>query len=76
MLAWRYGIYPKRYGDSMAMARSWCYHSTGSVALKDLAKWFGKPPKWGTLLKTKGLRYAEIVGESSPARGGQSVCRR
>lgn len=60
VLAWRYGCRPKRYGDSMAMARAWVYHKTGAVALKELAKWFGKPPKWGTLLKTKGKHFADL----------------
>jgi hypothetical protein len=63
VLAWRYHKSPKRYGDSMAMARAWVYHRTGSVALKDLAKWFGKPPKWGTLLKTKGKHYDDLLAD-------------
>jgi hypothetical protein len=61
ILAWRYHKRPRRYGDSMAMARAWVYHVTGAVSLKELAKHYGDPPKWGTLVKTKGLHFADLL---------------
>ena len=61
VLAWRYHKTPKFYGDSMSMARGWVYHAAGANSLKELAKFYGQPPKWGTLMKTKGVNYDSLV---------------
>lgn len=63
VLAWRYHKYPKLYGDSMSMARAWVYWDAGANSLKELAKYHGQPPKWGTLLKTKGINYDALVAD-------------
>ena len=63
VLAWRYGVKAKRYGDSMAMARAWVYPETGSVALAELARHYGLGAKWDTLTRTKGKRFADLLAD-------------
>ena len=60
ILALRYGVFPGFYGDTLAMARNWISHSTGSVALAAVAKFYGMGEKWGTLAKTKGVSFAAM----------------
>lgn len=57
ILSFRYGIYPKMYGCTLSMARNWISHMTGSVSLEACAKFFGMPPKWQTVSKTKGVSF-------------------
>jgi DNA polymerase I-like protein with 3'-5' exonuclease and polymerase domains len=61
ILKWRYNKTPKMYGDTIAMARNWVWHETGSAALASLAKHFGLSAKMTTLGRTLGLRYQDIV---------------
>jgi len=45
ILAWRLGIVPKLYLDTMCMAMAKIRHETGSVALKSLAEYYHLPAK-------------------------------
>ena len=65
ILALRYGAYPGFYGDTLSMARNFISHSTGSVALAAVAKFYGMGEKWGTLAKTKGVSFAML--KANPA---------
>lgn len=60
ILAWQYGVHPKMCGDTIAMARNWCWHETGSASLADLAKFWRLPPKMDTLNRTYGKSFAAI----------------
>jgi len=57
ILAFRYGRIPAVYGDTLAMARNWISHSTGSVSLDACSKFYGLAPKMLTVAKTKGVSY-------------------
>lgn len=61
VMALRYGIIAGKYGDTMSMARNWLSHSTGGVSLGLVSKYYGLPEKWGTLNKTKGVTYAQLL---------------
>ena len=61
ILSMRYGIYPTRYGDTLAMARNWISHSTGGSSLKECCQFYGLPAKWDTVAKTKGVNYQALV---------------
>jgi DNA polymerase len=65
ILSMRYKVFPFRYGDTLAMARNWISHSTGSVSLAACAKYYGLPDKWDTINKTRGISYAALI--QSPA---------
>ena len=60
ILSMRYGVYPRKYGDTLAMARNWISHSTGGVSLKECAAFYGLPAKWDTVAKTKGINYHQL----------------
>ena len=57
ILAWRYGIVPGFYGDTLSMARNWLSHSLGSLSLASLAEYYGMPAKWDTVNKLKGVNF-------------------
>jgi len=61
ILSMRYGVYPRKYGDTLAMARNWISHSTGGVSLKECAAYYGLPAKWETVAKTKGINYQALT---------------
>jgi DNA polymerase len=60
ILSMRYGIFPTKYGDTLAMARNWISHSTGGSSLKECCQYFGLPAKWDTVAKTKGVNYQAL----------------
>src|SRR4051812_47913239 len=61
ILAWRYGVTPAFYGDTMSMARNWLSHSTGGVSLAAISAFYGLPAKWETVSKTKGVSYQQLI---------------
>jgi DNA polymerase I-like protein with 3'-5' exonuclease and polymerase domains len=63
ILSFRYGIVPGMYGDTLSMARNWIVHSTGSVSLDSCAKYYGLPPKWTTVNKTKGVNFVMLKAD-------------
>lgn len=60
ILAYRYGVVPAMYIDTLAMARNWISHATGSASLAACAQYYGFKPKGDTAMKTQGLDYATI----------------
>jgi DNA polymerase I-like protein with 3'-5' exonuclease and polymerase domains len=60
ILSLRYKVFPKMYGDTLGMGRNWVSHSTGSVSLATLAKYFGLPPKMDTLNRLKGVNFRQL----------------
>jgi DNA polymerase I-like protein with 3'-5' exonuclease and polymerase domains len=60
ILSLRYAKVPAFYGDTLAMARNWIAHRTGTCKLKDLASYYGLKAKGDTVNKLKGLNLAAI----------------
>jgi DNA polymerase I-like protein with 3'-5' exonuclease and polymerase domains len=65
ILAWQYGVHPRMRGDTIAMARNWWWHETGSASLADLAKFCGLPPKMDTLHRTWAKSFEAITYDKS-----------
>ena len=57
VLAFRYGVVPGFYGDTLSMARNWLSHQLSSVSLASVAEYYGMPAKMETVAKTKGLTF-------------------
>jgi DNA polymerase bacteriophage-type len=57
VLAFRYGKYPARYGDTLAMARNQLAHKLKSLSLEKVCEYYGLPPKMGTVVKMKGIGF-------------------
>lgn len=60
ILSLRYKVFPKMYGDTLAMARNWVSHSTGRVSLAVLSNYYGLPSKMDTLARTKGINFHQL----------------
>lgn len=60
ILAWRYGIKPRLYIDTMSMAQPQVSHITGSVSLAKLAQHYGLQAKGGFLQNVMGRRWHEL----------------
>ena len=54
ILAWRYGISPKLYLDTLSMARATTHWYTGKSSLKVVSEFLGLPPKGTEIYNTKG----------------------
>jgi DNA polymerase I-like protein with 3'-5' exonuclease and polymerase domains len=54
ILAWRYGIVPKQYFDTLSMARPLHAHTVVGGSLAKLAKHYGLPDKGKEVLDAKG----------------------
>lgn len=63
LLALHYRVTAGRYGCTLSMARNWISHSTGSVALKAVAAYYGLPAKWDTLSRTKGVNFHALKND-------------
>lgn len=60
ILAFRYGVYPKRCGCTLSMAQNWIFHQTGSVSLAACAKRYGLQ-KMDTVHKMVGVNYQMLL---------------
>lgn len=60
ILAFRYGVYPAAYGDTLSMARNWLAHKLNSLSLEKVCEHYGMEAKWLTAQKFKGLNLAAI----------------
>jgi len=63
ILAFRFGVYPKKYGCSMSMAQNWIVHQTGAVSLLACAQRYGMPAKMDTLNRLKGVNWHQLKND-------------
>jgi len=61
ILAWHYGVVPKLYLDTMAMARATIFAHTGRVSLEATAKYLGLPEKGKEVLSASGKHRADFT---------------
>jgi hypothetical protein len=63
ILAWRYGIRPRLYLDTMSMARALTHAYTGSSSLDAVARHLGLPAKGTAVVRAMGLRLEDFSPE-------------
>ena len=61
VLAFRYGNIAGKYGDTLGMARNQLGHKLRSVSLEKVCQYYQMPAKMGTLAKTKGVNFHQLV---------------
>ena len=61
ILAWRYGIVPRLYLDTMSMARALTHAYTGSSSLAAVAKYLGLPAKGDAVVRAMGMRLEDFA---------------
>ena len=74
--AWRYGFVPARMIDVMGMVRLLRGHVLKGVSLETAADYFKLPAKEHTIIKVKGMRRAEIMGQPALWEQYKVYCRR
>jgi hypothetical protein len=61
ILAWRFGIIPKLYLDTLSMARAAIHSVTGSSSLDSVSKYFDLPPKGTEVVNALGYRLENFT---------------
>jgi hypothetical protein len=61
ILAWRFGIIPKLYLDTLSMARAAIHAVTGSSSLDSVSKYFDLPPKGTEVVNALGYRLENFT---------------
>ena len=76
ILAWRYGFVPNRMIDCMGMVRLLRGHVLKGVSLETAADHFHLPAKGHEIIKVKGMRRAQIMGQPVLWEQYKDYCRR
>src|SRR5215472_4788500 len=74
ILAWRYGVVPKLYLDTMAMARATIFAHTGHASLEATAKYLRLPEKGKDVLDASGKHRGDFTDEEWESY--KEYCRR
>jgi DNA polymerase len=61
ILAWRYGIEPALYLDTLSMARATTHWTIGRSSLKHLSDYLGLPPKGDEVVRAIGKRLEDFT---------------